>query len=121
MYPTHVEVRDRRLCDPQQGACFGPEFRNDHEGQQFLSWVAERQRRAELSGPLGMSTDTWDNDRLNDVFREFYEGFVDSRGFLAQIPIWFRPDGNLSAAREPVTPRPPKLLPHWLAWLDRGR
>jgi len=41
-------------------------------------------------------------------------------GFLAQMPIWVRPDGDLSAARGRVTPRPPKPLPRWLAWWIAG-
>lgn len=119
MHGSNVQVRDRRLYDPQRAAAFGPEFRNDHEGEQFLGWVAERQRRAELNGPLGMAIETWDNSRLNDVFRDFYLGCIDGHGRPPHIWLWYRPDDNLSAAPEPVAPRAGKPLPRWLAWLDR--
>jgi len=120
MYPTSIEVRNGRLYDPKREECFGPEFRTDTEGQGFLAWVAGKQRRVELSGELGDPVETWDNSRLNDVFRDYYSGWTDSRGFVRDIPLRELADGNLSAVPEPIVPAP-KPRSRWLAWLDRGK
>ena len=120
---TSVEVRDKRLYDPQKGGCFGPEFRDDHEGKQFLEFVRSRQLKCELTGRLGLGhgVETWDNDDLNNVFRDFYWQFVDRHGMPARIPIRRRSDGNYVAGQEKSVLPLQKPTPRWIAWLQRKK